>query len=57
MKGYQEFKGYHTKLVFDATTKNFTACKVVNADFDEPSKTKKPVTRKRKSPGGKFKPV
>jgi hypothetical protein len=43
MKGYEEFKGYQTRLDFDPKTKTFSAVKVAKA-----KPTYLPIKKKRK---------
>jgi hypothetical protein len=49
MKGYEEFKGYRTRIVYDPKTKAFTTRTLANAEFPGKASKKKRAARARKA--------
>ena len=57
MKGYEEFKGYRTRVVYDPDTKTFMSRKLAAAAPPAKAKKAKRAARKRQAPQKSAEPV
>ena len=57
MKGYEEFKGYRSRIAYDPKTKTFTTRTVANTEFSSKADKKKHAARKRIAAKKRSQPV
>ena len=57
MKGYEEFKGYRSRIAYDPKTKTFTTRTVANAELSSKADKKKHAARKRIAAKKRSQPV